>query len=150
MNDTADLLARADAEDGGGRPDAVFVLYGGALAAEPNNLVALKGAGRTLLAMRRLDESVKVWRGLIPKRLTIPKCCFSAAMCVFVEAKWTLLATISKKRLPPNLLYMALGGCGCLPISIGILAIPPRCGSCSRNGLASVPRASNNLFLKMT
>lgn len=60
-NEIVDLLARADKEEEAGRQDAAFVLYGHVLAAAPNNLAALKGAGRTLLAIRRLDESAEIW-----------------------------------------------------------------------------------------
>ncbi len=56
------MLAHADAEAGAGRQGAAFVLYGQVLAADAQNIGGLKGAGRALLAMRRLDDSAETWR----------------------------------------------------------------------------------------
>lgn len=57
-----DLLNRADEEARAGRQDKAFILYGQVLAESPNDLGALKGAARALLALRRLDDSAEAWR----------------------------------------------------------------------------------------
>lgn len=56
-----DLLERAAACEAAGFPDKALVLYQQALEAECGNLEALKGVGRTLLALRRLDASAETW-----------------------------------------------------------------------------------------
>lgn len=82
-NDIVGLLARAETEEGAGRQDAAFILYGRVLAAESNNLAALKGAGRTLLAIRRLDESAEIWQEAYTEAPNDPEVLFQCGIVRF-------------------------------------------------------------------
>ena len=63
--DLPGLLANAEQAAAAGRQDEVFVLYGHILTQSPDNLTALKGAARALLALRRLDDSAQAWRAAL-------------------------------------------------------------------------------------
>lgn len=83
MNEVVALVARAKTEERAARHDAAFVLYGRVLAAEPNNLAALKGAGRTLLAIRRLDESAEIWHEAYAEAPNDPEVLFQCGIVCF-------------------------------------------------------------------
>jgi len=57
----ADLLGRAEQAFRTGRVDAAVALWRQALEDDPGCLAALKGLGRALLALRRLDASSEMW-----------------------------------------------------------------------------------------
>lgn len=78
----ADLLTRAAAEAAAGRQDKAFLLYGEALSMAPGDVEALKGAARSLLAMRRLDDSAEAWQGALAVDPDDPETLFQ---CGFVH-----------------------------------------------------------------
>ncbi len=63
--DLPGLLANAEQAAAAGRQDVAFVLYGQILAQSPDNLTALNGAARALLALRRLDDSAQAWQAAL-------------------------------------------------------------------------------------
>ena len=80
---SAKLLAQADAEAGAGRQDTAFVLYGRVLAAEPDNPGALIGAARSLLALRRLDDSAQAWQTALALMPDNPEVLFQCGVVRF-------------------------------------------------------------------
>jgi len=78
-----DLLNRADEEARSGRQDKAFILYGQILAKSPSSLGALKGAARTLMALRRLDDSAEAWRAALDVAPDDPDTLFQCGMVHF-------------------------------------------------------------------
>ncbi len=83
VSDIAGLLAQADEEVSAGRQDKAFVLFGSVLAAEPRNLDALKGAGRALLAIRRLNDSAETWEAAYEVAPDDPEVLFQCGVMQF-------------------------------------------------------------------
>lgn len=60
-SDPAPQLVRAAEAAAAGRQDEAFLIYSRILTEIPNEVEALKGAARSLLALRRLNDSAQTW-----------------------------------------------------------------------------------------